>query len=151
MPDNTLVLSSYGVVMRTLELYSWSNGFMKTIKIPVDEFHDWAPFHNVFAKTLGFPNFYGKNMNAWIDCMTSVDDPGCLMTSVTVDEGEFLVLDLGECTAFAELCPAQYEAILDSVAFVNFRRAEAGEAPVLAVSSWNRKPLVKEEPQPRGA
>jgi len=117
---------------------------MTKVKIPVEEIHDWPSFHAVFAKALGFPDFYGKNMNAWVDCMESVDEPDEGMTSVTVEKGEFLVLDLGECTAFAERCPAQYEAILDSTAFVNFSRMEAGEQPVLAVSGSNREPLMKE-------
>ncbi len=42
---------------------------------------DWDTFHDAFAATLGFPGFYGRNMDAWIDCVTSVDrDDG--MTAV---------------------------------------------------------------------
>lgn len=118
---------------------------MKKIAIPVDDIHDWPSFHKVFAETLGFPDFYGNNMNAWIDCMTSIDESDACMSSVSVDKGEFLVLELGDCTAFASRCPAQYEAILDSTGFVNFRRIDVGEEPVLALSFWNRIPLIKEE------
>ncbi|MDZ4753789.1 MAG: barstar family protein [Phycisphaerae bacterium] len=28
-----------------------------------------------FAETFGFPGFYGRNMNAWNDCMTFLDGP----------------------------------------------------------------------------
>lgn len=115
---------------------------MKKVKIPTEEIHDWASFHKVFSRTLGFPKFYGKNMNAWVDCMTSADAPEDGMMSITVNKGEFLVLDLGECTEFAKRCPAQYEAILDSTAFVNFRRMEIGQDPVLALSFWNMEPLI---------
>ena len=86
-------------------------------------------------------------MDAWIDCLTSVDEPNDGMTSVSVNQGECLVLDLGECTDFAQRCPAQYEAILDSTAFVNFRRMEAGDEPVLVLSFWNREPLIKKKTQ----
>lgn len=120
---------------------------MKRIKIPVDQIHDWPSFHRVFAATLGFPAFYGNNMDAWVDCMTSVDEANDGMTSVTVEKGEFLTFELGECTAFAKRCPAQFEAILDSTAFVNFRRIEVGEQPVLVLSFWNREPLIKEPQQ----
>jgi Barstar (barnase inhibitor) len=112
------------------------------VKIPVAEIHDWESFHAVFARTLGFPDFYGRNMNAWIDCMTSIDEPQDGMTSIHALKEGWLVLDLGECTDFSQRCPEQYEAILEGVGFVNYRRMDVGEKPVLAVSFWNRKPLL---------
>ena len=117
---------------------------MNSIKIPVDEIKDWDSFHKVFQSTLGFPDFYGKNMNAWVDCMTSLDEPEDGMTSIHVKKGEVLVLDLGDCTEFAKRCPVQYEAIIDSTAFVNYRRMEVGEEAVLTLSFWNKEPLIKE-------
>jgi RNAse (barnase) inhibitor barstar len=27
-------------------------------------------FHSLFAKTCNFPDYYGKNIDAWIDCVT---------------------------------------------------------------------------------
>ena len=35
------------------------------IKIPVDTIIDWESFHDVFQTALGFPSFYGRNMNAF--------------------------------------------------------------------------------------
>ena len=57
------------------------------IPIPVDKIVDWASFHDVFQHILGFPDFYGRNMNAWIDCMTSVDTATDGLTTVTVRPG----------------------------------------------------------------
>ncbi|WP_206361205.1 barstar family protein, partial [Pseudomonas viridiflava] len=31
---------------------------------------DWQTFHNVFAEQFGFPVFYGRNMDAWVDCLS---------------------------------------------------------------------------------
>jgi len=45
------------------------------VTVPVEKITDWPSFHDVFQETLGFPKFYGRNMNAWIDCMTSIDTP----------------------------------------------------------------------------
>jgi len=45
------------------------------VTVPVEKITDWPSFHDVFHETLGFPKFYGRNMNAWIDCMTSIDTP----------------------------------------------------------------------------
>ncbi len=36
---------------------------------------DWDSFHQEFARVFGFPEFYGNNMDAWIDCMSWLSDP----------------------------------------------------------------------------
>ena len=48
---------------------------MTVVRLDCDRITDWDSFHAVFAEVFGFPNFYGRNMNAWIDCMTYLDDP----------------------------------------------------------------------------
>src|SRR5688572_7987636 len=40
------------------------------IKIDTQRITDWKSFHNLFAEVFGFPGFYGRNMDAWIDCMS---------------------------------------------------------------------------------
>ena len=108
------------------------------VKIDLDRISDWQSFHDVFSEALGFPDFYGRNMNAWIDCMTSVDEPADGLTSVHAPSGGFLVLQFENVADFAARCPELYEAIADCTAFVNFRRIEAGEEPVLGLSFWRR-------------
>ncbi len=111
------------------------------VKIPVHKIRDWDSFHAVFADVLGFPDFYGRNLDAWIDCMTSIDSPDDGMSKIHGNKEAGMLLDLGECTDFAQRCPKQYEAILDCVGFVNYRRIENGEEPVLSLSFFNSKPL----------
>ena len=72
-------------------------------------------------------------MDAWIDCMTSVDSPADGLSSVTVRPGQILVLRLDDPVEFSRRCPEQYEALIESVTFVNFRRCEIGKAPVIAL------------------
>lgn len=72
-------------------------------------------------------------MNAWIDCMTSVDAPPDGLSTVTVEPGEILVLRIDEPFEFRRRCPEQYDALVECTAFVNFRRVEIGELPVLAL------------------
>ena len=55
---------------------------------------DWNSFHCVFAEAFGFPDYYGHNMNAWIDCMTYLNDPSCVDTKVKANPGEVVVLQL---------------------------------------------------------
>src|SRR3569833_2214432 len=93
-----------------------------TVPIPLDEIRDWPTFHNVFQRVMGFPSFYGHNMDAWIDCMTSLDSPGDGMTTVIVDRSGLLVMELHKTTEFERRCPEQFRALLDCTACVNFRR-----------------------------
>jgi hypothetical protein len=103
------------------------------IDIPVSQITDWETFHDVFAVALGFPDFYGRNMNAWIDCLTYRDeDDG--MASVVVDAGDVLTLQLDDGRAFGARCPEQYAALIEGSAFVNWRRIELGDRPILALS-----------------
>jgi hypothetical protein len=95
---------------------------------------DWDSFHVVFADTLGFPDFYGRNMNAWIDCMTYLDDPGAGMSTVHCARGGVVTLAIRDVTDFARRCPEQYEALVECSAFVNWRRIERGDGPVVALS-----------------
>lgn len=92
---------------------------------------DWSSFHATFAKALGFPDFYGNNMNAWVDCLTYEDDG---MTAFPVAAGDVLTLELRGCKAFRARCPEIYDAPIDSAAFVNWRRIESGDRPILALS-----------------
>jgi hypothetical protein len=114
----------------------------KIVTIPTAEIHDWDSFHAVFARVMGFPDFYGANMNAWIDCMTSVDQVDHGMSAITVGSGELLILSLEEAPDFRSRCPEQYEALLECTAFVNYRRTERRRNAVLALllSGWFNRP-----------
>ena len=107
---------------------------MKTIRLDTSAIVDWNTFHQTFAGTFGFPAFYGRNMNAWNDCMTCLDDADAGMSSVTVEPGELLLLDLGDVSDFERCRPELFRAIVDGVAFVNWRRIDVGEPPVLVLS-----------------
>jgi len=113
---------------------------MTLIKLDTRRIVDWATFHSVFAEVFGFPDFYGRNMNAWIDCMTSLDEPKDGMTSVHAPSGGVLVLQLEHVGDFARRCPEQYDALIECAAFVNWRRIEVGEPAVLALSFWKSAP-----------
>jgi hypothetical protein len=90
----------------------------------------------VFAEVLGFPGFYGRNMNAWIDCLTSADSAEDGMTTITAQPGDVLTLQLEAVSDFAARCPEQYAAMIECSAFVNWRRLEKGQRPILALSFY---------------
>jgi hypothetical protein len=107
---------------------------MVIVTIDTQRIVDWVTFHDVFSEALGFPRFYGRNLNAWIDCMTCLDDPEAGMSAVHAPAGGILTLQLQNVDDFSGRCPIQYAAIVERAAFVNWRRIELGSPPVLALS-----------------
>lgn len=103
------------------------------VPIPTDLIVDWASFHKVFAEVLGFPDFYGENLNAWIDCMTYADDAEAQMLARAVPPGELLALQIDDASDFAVRCPEQFKALVECTSFVNYRRVEVGGKPVLSL------------------
>lgn len=73
-------------------------------------------------------------MDGWIDCMTSLDDPSDGMTTIHADPGGVVTLQLENVKDFRQRCPELYAKIIECSAFVNWRRIENGEQPVLALS-----------------
>lgn len=102
--------------------------------IDTGEITSWEDFHTTFAKAFGFPSFYGRNMDAWIDCMSSLDAPEDRMSTVHAPPGGIVLLDLLNVNEFARNQREFYDALVDAAAFVNFRRIDAGETPILALS-----------------
>ena len=106
---------------------------MPIVDVPVSRVTDWKSFHDTFAETLGFPDFYGRNEAAFIDCLTYRDtDDG--MASMVVEPGDVLTIQLDDARGFAERCPEQYARLVEMTAFVNRRRIEMGERPIVALS-----------------
>jgi RNAse (barnase) inhibitor barstar len=91
---------------------------------------DWDSFNSVFAETLGFPDFYGRNMDAWIDRMSSLDDAGAGMSRLTVLPGELFHLEVADAKDFQQRLPEIFEAFIDCTAFVNRRRTDEDKPPV---------------------
>ena len=102
----------------------------QTAKLQTKSITNWDSFHSVFAETMGFPAFYGRNMDAWIDCMTGFDDG---MTHFTVSPGELLHLEVADAKDFARRLPEIFQRFIECAAFVNSRRVEQGEQPVLSL------------------
>jgi hypothetical protein len=104
---------------------------MPVIRLDAARFRDWDSFHSVFASTLGFPAFYGRNMDAWIDCMTSLDAPEGGMTAVYGSASDPVVLQVDH----ADAVPKEiFEALVECAAFVNWRRLEAGKPAILMLA-----------------
>jgi hypothetical protein len=101
---------------------------------------DWDSFHDVFAEVLGFPGYYGRNMDAWIDCVTHADnvEAGMIAPGLIAAPGDVLTLQMKGVADFAERCPEQYEALIECSAFVNWRRVDRGQRPIIALSFFKQ-------------
>lgn len=97
---------------------------------------DWDSFHDVFAEALGFPDFYGRNMNAWVDCLKYRESPGDGMANVNVEPGDTLVLQIDGAAAFRDRCPQEYSALIECSAFANWSKLDMGERPILILAFW---------------
>lgn len=103
------------------------------VRIDAHRIVDKQSFHAVFAEAFGFLKSYGRNMDAWIDCMSSLDvDDG--MTAVHVKPGQVAVIHLDAGYDFTERCPDLYRELVECSAFVNGRQIASGKDPLLAVS-----------------
>ena len=82
---------------------------------------NWDEFHRVFSSVMGFPEFYGKNMDAWIDCMSYINDPDAGMSKLVVKTGENLEINVAGTEDAFRQCPELFQAFLECTAFVNQR------------------------------
>jgi RNAse (barnase) inhibitor barstar len=109
------------------------------VKIDLNKITDWKTFHTVFAEAFGFPDSYGRNMDAWVDCLYWLDAPEDGMTKVGAAPNGVLLLHLDNVKSFRQRCPEQYAAIVECAAFVNYQREKTGKDPVLALSFfWDK-------------
>ncbi len=107
----------------------------KIVRINTELITSWDTFHQVFKMTFGFPEFYGNNMNAWIDCMSYIDDKETGMTKVWINETDTLVIQLTNCADFKKSYFDIYMELFESVASVNFRKLDAGGHAMIAVAT----------------
>lgn len=103
------------------------------IEIDFGKIHNWETFHSVFSMAMGFPDFYGNNNNAWIDCMSYIDDEDAGMSKVTVKASESLeIVVLGSEKAIDSI-PEVFLGFIDIVAAVNKRFIESNTSTMLKV------------------
>ncbi|MCE2957569.1 MAG: barstar family protein [Bacteroidota bacterium] len=105
---------------------------MEVVKINGNKFTSWSAFHNFFAHEFGFPDFYGRNMNAWIDCMSDLDHPEYGMTTkICLKKGECLVLSITHAEEFKKHNSDIYESLIECSAHINLNRIQQGKQPFI--------------------
>ena len=105
---------------------------MATAHLNTPAISDWQSFHEESCHAFGFPDFYGMNMNAWIDCLTYLDE-GDGMSRFHLAQGERLDIEVADSEAFRIRLPEIFDALVECSSFVNERNVEAGRPPVLSL------------------
>ncbi|MBX3244157.1 MAG: barstar family protein [Acidobacteria bacterium] len=108
---------------------------MRTVDISLetDEIKDWDSFHEACKTTFGFPDFYGQNMNAWIDCLTYLDEEDG-MSRFYLKHDEMLNINVVESGSFKQRVPEIFDALIECAAFVNQRYIERGSSIRIALT-----------------
>jgi RNAse (barnase) inhibitor barstar len=105
---------------------------MARVRLDSAQITDFDSFHEVCRRAFGFPDFYGRNMNAWIDCMSSLrEDDG--MTWLVLDPHDLLHVEVPDAEALRKRVPDVFAAFTDCTAFVNRRFTELGALPAIAL------------------
>ncbi len=94
---------------------------------------DWDSFHDQCSAVFGFPDFYGRNMNAWVDCLSYLrDDDG--MSKFVLKENEVLTIDVLHSDKLRQAQPEIVEELQFCVAMINERCEDYEEAATLKLS-----------------
>lgn len=92
--------------------------------------NDLESMHLLLKEKFGFPDFYGKNVNALIDCWTSLRYPEHEMTKVSLSPEEILELKIVSLPMDSFIVLNHF---LIAVQSVNQRYLDRGSKPVLSL------------------
>ncbi|MCC6244260.1 MAG: barstar family protein [Gemmatimonadaceae bacterium] len=95
---------------------------------------DEASFHEECRRALEFPDFYGRNWDAWSDCMGYLREPEARMIGVQLGRDELLHLEIPDAEALSARAPDVVRTLIECTAFVNRRSyLSVGEPAAIAV------------------
>ena len=114
--------------------FTYISEHIASVKINASKILNWKSFHSYFQREFGFPEFYGRNVNAWMDCMEDLDKPDHRMSTFTIKKGQMLVLHLTNVEELKSKAPDIYNMLLECPAHINRNRMTSGELPLLILS-----------------
>jgi RNAse (barnase) inhibitor barstar len=99
-------------------------------EIDAGAIQDMPSFHDVFERNLRFFDGYGRNMDAWIDCMTDLHGPHAL-SSLNLPEGERIELVLSGTQDLSRRKPEIIRELIEctAAAYSAAAKRSAGAAP----------------------
>ena len=107
---------------------------MSTVRLDGTAIRDEVSFHRECQRALGFPEFYGGNWNAWIDCMSYLADPTAVMSAIHVRGDEHLELEVTDTTGLSKRCAGVLADLIECTAVVNERFVTSGSGVRLSLT-----------------
>jgi hypothetical protein len=101
---------------------------MAIVRIDGTKITDWASFHIACKEAFGFPSFYGENMDAFIDCLTYIDERDG-MSRIVLSGDEMLTIEVTDSIVFETRIPEVFGALSTAVVDINDRFIERGKEP----------------------
>jgi hypothetical protein len=101
---------------------------MARIRLDAAEIVDRGSFHDGCHRGFGFPEFYGRNMDAWIDCMPDLQDAENGITELKLGPGESLAVEVAGFDDFRARLPEIARELIECTQFANERYRIGGEA-----------------------
>ena len=92
------------------------------VTIDFSKIEKWDDFHSTFSEKIGFPSYYGNNMNAWIDCMSYLDTTD---SRITLSPCESLEIEILNSEYAIKNCTKIFQTFIECTAFVNKRYLES--------------------------
>lgn len=103
---------------------------MDMIKLSVDfsKVKTVDDFHNKMKELFGFPDFYGKNYHALIDCLSSLRYPDDGMTEIHINKDEYILLEINDVKYRQNNCDV-INSLFSAIQCVNYRCKQMGDNP----------------------
>ena len=105
---------------------------MVHVRLDTSGIIDWPSFHDASQRAFGFPGFYGRNMNAWIDCLSGLRD-GDGMSRFHLAPDELLLVEISDVEQLRVRAPDILTDLVECSAAVNRRYLENSAPAVLAL------------------
>ena len=105
---------------------------MADVQLNGEQITDWESFHTVCAEAFGFPAFYGRTIDAWIDCLSYLRDDEN-MTRFHLKADEALQIVVTHSAALQKNAPDLLEEVAFCVEGINDRYNDYGEKPALSL------------------
>ncbi|NLR56919.1 barnase inhibitor [Chitinophaga polysaccharea] len=99
---------------------------MKKIQLDFRKITSIEHFHSEMKSIMGFPDFYGANVNALIDCLSSMRYPDEGMSKITLSLTEILLI---EVIGLSQSNVVILNNLLVAIENVNNRELSRGRTP----------------------
>jgi hypothetical protein len=103
---------------------------MATVCLNGETITDWASFHTECQQAFGFPDFYGRNMDAWVDCLSYLRDDDA-MSKFRLKPEETLQIEVLRADLLRKNAPEILDEMEFCIAAINERYEDYGENPAL--------------------